>query len=350
MSKKIYITFGKKVFLISARIGTICVLIFGLAGPVHAGVSQVDDPVWGEKSIIRDVDNSKEYLRLDFTTPYSYNDVISKLGGEFNCWSVASKSDLDLLGTSAGIVHGSQDPAILAKAEQLRDWFCFECVNTSTTHEYARGLISDTTTVDGVERQQAFSIGRQKNVTPNAADFRVSGYGGKDSTSEEIYLVRSVTPCCDFDGDSYCDNVDNCPTVSNDDQSDFDDDGIGNTCDNCPNISNPDQLDSNGDGIGDACDNLLPEPEPDQPVPESQSFKTDEVEFKLLFDANGNSYDVVCVSSPCTVTPLQLDDPQLKIGGMTLLYAPYDKPWGGSQSPGCVYVRTRSGAVKKVCR
>jgi hypothetical protein len=47
---------------------------------------------------------------------------------------------------------------------------------------------------------------------------------------------------------------DNCPNVSNPDQTDTDDDGIGDACDNCPTVSNPDQADFDHDGIGDACD------------------------------------------------------------------------------------------------
>ena len=35
---------------------------------------------------------------------------------------------------------------------------------------------------------------------------------------------------------------------------DSDGDGFGDGCDNCPSISNSDQSDSDGDGVGDACD------------------------------------------------------------------------------------------------
>ena len=73
----------------------------------------------------------------------------------------------------------------------------------------------------------------------------------------------------DSDDDGVPDNDDNCPNVSNADQTDSDHDGIGDACDtntdtdgdgvddgvdNCPNVSNADQTDSDHDGIGDACD------------------------------------------------------------------------------------------------
>jgi hypothetical protein len=87
-------------------------------------------------------------------------------------------------------------------------------------------------------------------------------------------------PCAnqggDSDGDGICNNVDNCPNVSNPDQKDSNHNGIGDACevvspcanqggdsdgdgvcnnvDNCPNVSNPDQKDSNHNGIGDACE------------------------------------------------------------------------------------------------
>lgn len=58
----------------------------------------------------------------------------------------------------------------------------------------------------------------------------------------------------DADGDFVADACDNCPTVSNNDQTDTDGDGVGDACDNCPTVANPSQTDTDGDGIGDACD------------------------------------------------------------------------------------------------
>ena len=49
---------------------------------------------------------------------------------------------------------------------------------------------------------------------------------------------------------------DNCPLVSNPDQSDTErePDKRGDACDNCPTVPNPDQTDTDTDGLGDNCD------------------------------------------------------------------------------------------------
>ena len=61
-------------------------------------------------------------------------------------------------------------------------------------------------------------------------------------------------PNADTDGDGVFDIADNCPKVSNPDQSDSDSDMLGDTCDNCPSIANQDQADDDVDALGNACD------------------------------------------------------------------------------------------------
>jgi len=58
----------------------------------------------------------------------------------------------------------------------------------------------------------------------------------------------------DSDSDGIADACDNCPAISNVDQSNVDGDDYGDVCDNCPDVANDDQADTDGDGIGDACD------------------------------------------------------------------------------------------------
>ena len=177
------------------RLQTICAVMamMAIVGAVHANVILVDDVVFGENSVIRDVSNQMDFLSLEFTKPYTYNEVLGQLGsgGDFEGWSVASEADLLLLGNSADIVHGSADPAMLERAEELRDWF--GDVRLSSTHEYCRGLILDPRPEP--DTQDAFSIGRRFNVTPHEVDFRISGYGGADARAESTFLVRPTFTC-----------------------------------------------------------------------------------------------------------------------------------------------------------
>lgn len=70
----------------------------------------------------------------------------------------------------------------------------------------------------------------------------------------DVGVIFNICELNDPDGDEIFMNEDNCPNVSNPNQSDFDNDGIGNLCDNCPTIVNSNQLDSNENGIGDICE------------------------------------------------------------------------------------------------
>lgn len=58
----------------------------------------------------------------------------------------------------------------------------------------------------------------------------------------------------DTDKDWVFDDVDNCPSVPNPEQTDADADLVGDDCDNCPLVANADQLDDDSDGVGDVCE------------------------------------------------------------------------------------------------
>jgi len=177
---------------ISIVMGSLFFLLVSL-GAAFAEVTLIDDAVFGSQSIILDTDNQREFLRLNFTAPYSYAEVVNEFGegGMFEGWGVASRLDMEALGRSANVVTGSTDPAMIARVEELRDWFGE--VKTSTTHIYARGLISDITypsTYNGGLARVAFSIGA--TVSPVRVSYGVSGYAGEDHWGENIFLIRNA--------------------------------------------------------------------------------------------------------------------------------------------------------------
>jgi hypothetical protein len=89
-----------------------------------------------------------------------------------------------------------------------------------------------------------------------------------DSSGTPLSKILKIVPAAsDTDNDGILDNVDNCPTKSNQKQLDYDNDGLGDACDtdldndtilngkdNCPRRANTDQKDTDGDKKGDVCD------------------------------------------------------------------------------------------------
>jgi len=59
---------------------------------------------------------------------------------------------------------------------------------------------------------------------------------GRTLRETSIFLAQ-VGPCSDIDGDTVCDEYDNCPLISNINQLDIDNDGIGDVCDSEPMVS-----------------------------------------------------------------------------------------------------------------
>lgn len=127
------------------------------------------------------------------------------------------------------------------------------------------------------------SMGTVFEVTPNGEvtrliDFRVPGTNIYLNNPDDVVvdrrdvvyiagssLVLKLAP--DSDGDGVCDVDDNCPDISNADQTDMDNNGVGDACDedmdgdgilnftdNCPLLAGNNLNDADGDGIGDLCD------------------------------------------------------------------------------------------------
>jgi len=104
----------------------------------------------------------------------------------------------------------------------------------------------------------------EKNTTLN--------YVKTSLVSKSFSEIGLQSRSADTDGDGVMDDVDNCVTTSNADQSDVDGDGVGDVCDNAPNTPNSDQADTDGDGIPDAED----EDDDNDGVPDTEdAFPTD---------------------------------------------------------------------------
>ena len=89
------------------------------------------------------------------------------------------------------------------------------------------------------------------------------------------YTVTASLAIQDSDGDGIYDHEDNCPDVSNSDQSDSDGDGVGDVCDGCPDDPaktsggecgcGAADVDSDGDGVLDCNDDCPNDPDKTEP-------------------------------------------------------------------------------------
>jgi hypothetical protein len=88
-----------------------------------------------------------------------------------------------------------------------------------------------------------------------------------------------------------------------------------------------------------------------EPRSGGRSIQQSGIDYSLLFNTAGNSFDVDCPDCTRKYT-LQMENLLLYIEGLAVghvSWMPYDTPITSHASPDCIYVRTRSGGVKKVC-
>ncbi|MDH3999412.1 MAG: putative Ig domain-containing protein, partial [Desulfuromonadales bacterium] len=99
----------------------------------------------------------------------------------------------------------------------------------------------------------------------------------------------------DNDLDGMPDICDPCP---NDRFNDVDADGVCGSADNCPNLSNPDQTDTDGDGFGDACQPPPTTNTPPQITSTPILIAHERVEYRAFFSATDADDDPLTLSAP----------------------------------------------------
>ena len=184
---------------------TIVALMLGtLASASHAVAILVTDLNFGTDSVIRDVDNGRDFLRLSETVGLTYSQVIAELATTYAGWEVASGAQLDDLAVSAGI-RGSglpaTDPAVIAAAARIRDWMCPAgtpsyglCPQDTGIAVFVRGLVSDPELnpfTPGLEAYKAYSFGVYTSGPSGYAN--LAGYGYTNHYAERTYLTRIST-------------------------------------------------------------------------------------------------------------------------------------------------------------
>jgi len=158
-------------------------------------------------------------------------------------------------------------------------------------------------------------IGNACDICPNAADALqtdtdADGLGdacdncdNDVNPGQEDFDGDGVGDVCDADrdGDSFTNDVDNCPDLANSTQADTDADGLGNACDNCPDVANDLQEDPDNDGIGSACDNCPNRANPNQ-------RDTDGDGLGNLCDADDDNDGVLDGGDNCRFVPNPLQE------------------------------------------
>ncbi len=212
------------------------------------------------------------------------------VAGKFNAWN-STDGYVDVLGLISGAYTNDENLIDLLPfnivSPLLRDSVSLLPVNArvtavevesfgalqgATDRRVGIGMAYDHVLMTNSAQQIASlsALGRGNADAP--LKLREIGTGEVASSAFDAVVVdlepncRAV-PASNTDGDTWCNLLDNCPVIANDDQldtdgdligdvcdSDLDGDGVPNTQDNCPNMINPSQSDLDNDGLGDICD------------------------------------------------------------------------------------------------
>jgi PKD repeat protein len=192
--------------------------VFLLANPISAEVmqTQIDIPDLGSDIwIIRDLDNRKDFLPLDWTTPYSYNEIVKLLPEN---WRVATRDELKGLAIAVGLKLQleTQDTIVLAEeldVDIIKDvrnliyLLCKKCINEFLRYDLIEGLIADTREVDGKVYQQVFQIVEGTPHVCEYSPFQICAianndpysYPKPDDPNWEIWLVSDAPGTPIFD-------------------------------------------------------------------------------------------------------------------------------------------------------
>ena len=174
---------------------------------------------------------------------------------------------------SSGVTHGDNS-AVLPIWQALED-FDADVVLNGHEHNYERfapqtatgaadpnGIVEFVVGTGGASRY-AFGAPKPNSVVRNSDTFgvlqltlRATSYDWQfvhvaGATFTDSGSANCNGPIADSDGDGLTDDVDNCPTVVNADQSDGEADGLGDACESSVYGSDPTDPDSDGDGCDD---------------------------------------------------------------------------------------------------
>ncbi len=157
---------------------------------------------------------------------------------------------------------------ILVPLNQLFSWSSTDADGDALTYDLSLGA------ADGPLLPIALGL-TEPNWTPPSGQLAYGQHYQWQILARDADGVTTFGPVWEFftepdpdsDGDGLSNGQDNCPTVSNPDQSNLDGDGTGDVCDldddgdgqadaqdNCPLIPNADQLNTDADALGNACD------------------------------------------------------------------------------------------------